>query len=304
MHPGESADESIPATTAPRGFAWVRLLRPLQWIKNLFCLAGVIFAGKAGHGDSLTAALLAFIAFCAVSSFTYVINDFLDRREDAKHPLKRHRPIASGAISPAGAMVIAGLCLAIAVGCAWMLPRGVALVVGLYLVLTTTYSFALKRLVLLDVMAIAAGFILRLFAGTEAVRVPASAWILLCTFFLAMFLGFAKRRAELQLLGHSATRAVLESYTPGMLERLCYVFATLTIAAYAIFTVNVERTLVLTCPPVIFGILRYLWLAETHADEEQIEIVLVHDRPIRMAILIWFGLYVAVLYGGLRLPIQ
>jgi 4-hydroxybenzoate polyprenyltransferase len=159
---------------------------------------------------------------------------------------------------------------------------------------------------LIDVMIIAAGFILRIFAGTEAVHVPASSWILLCTFFLSMFLGFAKRRAEMTTTAATQSRGVLAHYSTHLLDRYCLIFAALSIAAYALFTTSLpsHRALILTCPPVVYGILRYLWLVEHHQEHEQIEVVLYRDRPLQTAILLWGALYAAILYGGWQLNVQ
>jgi decaprenyl-phosphate phosphoribosyltransferase len=176
-----------------------------------------------------------------------------------------------------------------------------------YLLLNVAYSIGLKRVVILDVLIVAAGFILRIFAGAEAVAVPVSAWILLCTFFLALFLGFAKRRAELGAMGeeHGRTRAVLVQYDEATLNTFTAMCATLAIATYALFTTSDghERSLVITTPPVAFAIFRYLLRCRQGAGEST-DAILLHDRPIQFAIALWIGLYAWVLYGGLRLNLQ
>ncbi len=296
---------SAPAAPMARDLcSMIRLLRPPQWLKNLFCFGGVVFAGKVRDPAALAQAFTVFLVFCAVSSAVYVFNDLIDREADARHPQKRARPLASGAVRPGEAVALGLVCAAFAGFGAVCLGGAVAAVVLAYAGLNVAYSLGLKRFAILDVMVIAAGFILRVFAGTEAVRVPASAWILICTFFLSMFLGFAKRRAEIE--GGSRARAVLADYSAETLQRFCYIFATLAIAAYAIFTTSIaaERTLIITCPPVVYGILRYLLLVERHEGDEQIEAILFRDRPIQAAILLWLGLHAAILYAGLRLNIQ
>jgi 4-hydroxybenzoate polyprenyltransferase len=295
------------ARGANRFTAVIALLRPKQWVKNLFCLAGVVFGAKASQPEALTRALDVFCAFSAIASAAYVFNDLMDREADARHRQKRYRPIASGAVSPREAVGLMALCAVVAAIAVAPLGLSVAGVILTYALLNIAYTLWLKRFPLVDVMFIAAGFLLRIFAGTEAVRVPASAWILLCTLFLSLFLGFAKRRAEMTTHGKSGeSRAVLLHYSVPLLDRFCYMFATLSMAAYAIFTTSIaqQRTLILTCPPVIYGILRYLWLMERHEGHEQIEIILFRDRPIQAAILIWIALHLAVIYGGLRLNIQ
>jgi 4-hydroxybenzoate polyprenyltransferase len=304
--PGEPPD---PRTRrgANRFAAVIALLRPKQWVKNLFCLAGVVFGAKASQPAALTQAVDVFCAFSAIARAMYVFNDLMDREADARHLQKRHRPIASGAVIPREAVWLAVLCAVVAVIAVMPLGFSVAAIILAYVLLNIAYTLWLKHFPLIDVMFIASGFLLRIFAGTEAVHVPASAWILLCTLFLSLFLGFAKRRAEMTTQGPSGeSREVLLLYSVPLLDRFCYMFATLSMAAYAIFTTSIaqQRTLILTCPPVIYGILRYLWLMDRHEGHEQIEIILFRDRPIQAAILFWIALHLAVIYGGLRLNIQ
>jgi 4-hydroxybenzoate polyprenyltransferase len=288
-------------------FSFFRLVRPRQWLKNLFCLAGVIFAGRAVDPHSFGRAWLAVIAFCAVSSCVYVLNDVVDRDRDALHPKKRTRPIASGAVSIRLGAAAAVVALVVGLGMSAYLGVSVLAITLAYLLLNVAYSLILKRIVIVDVLIVAAGFILRIFAGAEAVSVPVSAWILLCTFFLALFPGFAKRRAELGLMRQdpAVTRSVLVHYDEASLDTFTAICATLAIATYALFTTaeGHERSLVITCPPVAFAIFRYLLRCRQGAGEST-DAVLVHDRTIQVAIAIWIGLYVWVLYGGLRLNLQ
>lgn len=302
------SEVTLQSKLRPRSWAaYFLLLRPTQWVKNLFCFGGVIFAGKAHNPKALMLAVETVVAFCAVSSAVYVFNDLHDREADARHPKKCRRPIASGQVQPREAALLAVFCMVLAMILAAPLGMNVSSIIAGYLGMHLCYSLGLKRVALLDVSMIAAGFILRIFAGTEAVHVPTSAWILLCTFFLSMFLGFAKRRAELAVSRTpSETRGVLSDYSPELLDRFCVLFAGLAIAAYAVFTTSIpsQRTLIITCPPVVYGILRYLWLSEQHRGHEQIEVLLFRDRSLQMAILLWGVLHVAVLYFGLHLNIQ
>jgi len=304
---GESS-EALPSRRAHhRLAALLALLRPKQWVKNLFCLAGVLFGAKAGNREALMHAITAFCAFSAVASAVYIFNDLMDREADAQHQQKRTRPLACGMVHPREAAWLALLCLGVAGLSVMFLPLPVSGVILAYALLNIAYTLWLKHTPLIDVMIVAAGFLLRIFAGTEAVHVPASAWILLCTFFLSLFLGFAKRRAELASQGDSGqSREVLLEYSAILLDRFCYIFATLSIAAYAIFTTSITKqgTLILTCPPVVYGILRYLWLMDRSQGHEQIEVILFRDRPIQAAILLWIALHLAVIYGGFRLNIQ
>ena len=285
----------------------IALLRPRQWIKNLFCFTPVVFAGKATLPLASGRAAVAFAAFCMASSAVYALNDLADRARDARHPVKRLRPLASGALSPRAGAAVAVVCAALGLGLAMGLGWGVLGIVAAYLALQAAYSGGLKRIVILDVMLIAAGFLLRIFAGGEAVAVPVSAWILLCTFFLALFLGFAKRRAELDsgTGGEGGSREVLGDYTGPMLDSLCAICAALAIATYALFTATGrDHTLVITCPPVVFALFRYFFLTQRQRGGENAEALLLADRPIQAAIALWIGLYAWVLYGGLRLTIQ
>lgn len=292
--------EVSPATPSFRPAEWLALMRPRQWTKNAVCLAGVFFSASAGDPAALGAALFATAAFCLLSSGIYIFNDFIDREEDRHHPAKRHRPLAKGSVSPGSAALLALLLAAGTSAILMFLPLTVAAVAAAYLLLNLAYSGGGKRVVILDVLMIAAGFVLRILAGTEACGVEASSWILACGFSLALFLGFAKRRAERAATGRVSPRAVLKDYSLGLLDRLCLVTATLTLCSYLLFSVLAHegRGLLITCPPVVFGTLRYLFLLEERGCGEAPEVVLLQDRPIQIAILVWAGLFGWVLYGG------
>ena len=200
--------------------ASIRLLRPAQWVKNVFVLAALVFGVRPTSPnavEALWAALEAFGIFCMLSSSVYAFNDLMDYREDALHPTKRNRPVASGAVSPILAGVIAIGLASLGSFAALQLPRGFALTAVSYLVLNLFYSLAGKRMVLLDVIIIAIGFVLRALAGAQAIQVPVSAWLVVCTFTLCLFLGFGKRRCELAVLEAGGTaakhRATLSSYS-------------------------------------------------------------------------------------------
>jgi len=296
---------------------FLKLLRPRQWIKNLVCLGGAFFAGRIFDFHADARACLAAGAFCAAASFVYIINDILDRDRDRNHSRKKLRPIASGQVSVAQAIAFSLPVAAIAVGLGARLGPGVLGILAAYAVLNICYSAVLKNLSLVDATVVAAGFILRIYAGTVAVGVIPSAWLLLCTFFLSLFLAFAKRRAELNAVSGdpgadslavdvTATRAVLHKYNVTILDRFCNVCATLTIAAYAIFTIlgHANRSLIITTPPVVMGVFRYLLLVERFHEGEAPETILARDWAVQLAIVIWAVLYVAVLYYGLRIDVQ
>jgi len=266
-------------------------LRPTQWIKNAALLAAPIFAQKVTHPESLLPALLGIAAFSALASAGYLANDIVDRERDRLHPEKRRRPVAAGElpVSVAGLMslviALAGLALSAAIGAPFLL---VALA---YLALQGLYSAVLKNVVLVDVFAVAAGFLLRVVAGAEAVAVPISNWLYLCTLFLSLFLALSKRRAELVALGADAGRhrPILAEYTTPMVDQLVTVLSACTVLAYALYTVAPETTqkfgtdrLKFTVPFVLFGLLRYTYLVHRQGAGGQPERVLLFDRPMQV----------------------
>jgi 4-hydroxybenzoate polyprenyltransferase len=206
---------------------YLRLVRPRQWTKNGFVLAGVVFAEKAFSATAVAHALLAFVVFCALSGAVYAANDVLDVEEDRKHPLKRFRPVASGEISARSALVFAAvlaLC-ALAVGFSGLvadlgLNPGVGIAGVAYLVLQVLYTTILKHMAILDVMSISAGFLIRALAGVAAVNSPISPWLIVCTGLLTLFLGFSKRRHEIATLGEGAVshRRNLRDYSVPLLD--------------------------------------------------------------------------------------
>jgi 4-hydroxybenzoate polyprenyltransferase len=274
--------------------------RPRQWTKNLVCLAGLVFAGRAGDPASVRLALLTFAAFCLASSTVYVVNDLCDRELDRAHPRKRLRPIAAGRLEPGPALVEALALAAGAFALAWLLPVRARWVLTVFLALNFVYSFGLKRIAILDVMAIALGFVLRVQAGIEALAAPQSAWIVLCMFFVALFLGFGKRRSELAMLAAETgfrQRPALGGYSLGLLDVLLAISGTTALVCYSLYAVNVQGSVafLLTVLPVVFGILRYLMVVLEAGGEDPDEL-LTRDLPLVTAIVVWGALCVAVLY--------
>jgi len=275
------------AGTSTRPAALVAAMRPRQWTKNLLLFAGIVFAGELGDGGRWVAAIAAFVAYCAASSAAYLVNDVRDAAADRLHPAKRLRPIASGRVSPGLALVVAATLAVLALGVAGVLgAASLACMLG-FLALQGAYSLRLKTIGLVDVLAIAALFVLRAAAGAIAVDVRISPWLLVCTFLLALFLALAKRRAELRLgLG---VRPALAGYSAGVLDRLLGVVAVATIGVYAAYTVAAYDSLLLvaTVPLVAFGLLRYLSLLRTEGMGEEPEAVLVTDLPILLTVAVW-----------------
>lgn len=253
----------------------IRLMRPHQWVKNGFVFVGLLFGHAWRNADLVAQALSAFIAFSLISSAVYVMNDLVDREQDRLHPQKCRRPLASGAVSVQAALWLGGGCLlagcglvAGAFGFAGLPGSQAAWIFLVYLLMNVGYSMGLKHVVILDVFIIATGFMLRILAGTLGIGIQPSHWLLLCGLMLTLFLGFAKRRAELAVLVAEGKqhRPVLDEYTPTMLDQFITLSAGATVLAYSLYTVSEEtialhgtRWLIVTVPCVVYGLLRYLY---------------------------------------------
>jgi 4-hydroxybenzoate polyprenyltransferase len=266
-------------------------LRPTQWSKNLLLFAGLVFAAKLGDAARWAEAFAAFAAYCAASSAAYLVNDVVDAEHDRGHPVKRSRPIARGELSVRTALVLAGALGLGAFALAALLGPESVLYLAAFLALQAAYSLRLKHIVIVDVMTISALFVIRAAAGAEAVDVRISPWLLLCTALLALFLGLAKRRGELVLVGAEATpgRPVLEGYSLRLVDHLVSVVAASTVIAYSLytFTAHDSKAMMVTIPFVLFGVLRYLVLVHRHDLGEEPEQVLLKDVPILVCIGLW-----------------
>ena len=274
-------------------------LRPRQWVKNLLLFAGIIFAAQLDDPVRWLEAIAAFVAYCAASSAAYLVNDLRDVEADRLHPVKRRRPIASGELRPRVAIVLA--CV-LAVGAfAVAASLGLASLVCLlcFAGLQAAYTLGLKHVVLVDVLVIAALFVVRAAAGAVAVDVRISPWLLVCTGLLALFLALGKRRAELVLVGAERTpgRRVLEGYSLALVDQLLAAVAGATVVAYVLYTVTARDSLALvaTVPFVVYGLGRYLQLLHRHAAGEEPENVLLGDIPILVTVAAWAALCAAIL---------
>lgn len=285
--------------------ALIRTMRPKQWTKNLIIFAGLIFAHELFDPVSLAETVAAFFLFCLLSSAIYIVNDIKDVERDRQHPLKSKRPLASGELSiPAAWLSAAALTIFVLI-CSFALDSGFGFVALLYAVLLFAYSFWLKHLVILDVLTIAIGFVLRAVAGAEVIDVEFSAWLLLCTILLALFLGLSKRRHELTLLGENAQshRKILQEYSPHLLDQMIGVVTASTLMAYALYTMD-DRTIekfgtsymIVTIPFVIYGIFRYLYLVHQKAKGGSPTTILVTDKPILITIVLWVLLSIGLIY--------
>ena len=286
-------------------YALLRCLRPRQWTKNLIVLAALIFARKLGDPDAGIASGLTFLAFCLTSGALYILNDILDLEADRQHPHKRLRPLASCKVRVGTGALFAGICLALGVGTAFLVNWRTGLTLVGYVALSVSYSTVLKHVVLVDVLAIAAGFVLRAYAGATALEVEASPWLLICTTLLALFLGLSKRRHELVILGDEAVnhRAILREYSPQLLDQMIAVVTSSTVVSYALYTMD-DRTiklvgtryLGLTIPFVLYGIFRYLYLIHQKEEGGRPERTLFLDRPLLVAVALWAAAVCAIVY--------
>jgi 4-hydroxybenzoate polyprenyltransferase len=283
----------VVALPARRGTvrAAVVALRPRQWVKNGLLFAGIVFAERLDDPTRWLEATAAFVAYCAASSAAYLINDVVDAPQDRAHPNKRVRPIARRELSSRAAVALAAVLATASVALAALLGLGSLALLAGFLALQAAYSYGLKRVALVDVMAIAALFGIRAAAGAEAVRVPISPWLLLCSMLLALYLALGKRRAELRLVGGSQIRGrpVLEQYSASVLDQLLTVAAAGTIVSYSLYTVlgRDSMAFMVTIPLVVFGVFRYLMLIQRRELGEEPEEILLRDRPIIVAIALW-----------------
>ena len=275
--------------------------RPRQWPKNLLVLAAVLFSREFHNGQSLLAAVAATAIFTLATAGLYMLNDAIDAPRDREHPAKRRRPIAAGAVPVGLAVGVGGLgsvaALALAAALAW--PFGAALAV--YLALQISYSLVLKHQVILDLLAIAVGFVIRAVAGALVIDVPISPWLYICTFLLALFLAVGKRWAELGADSRSsAARPVLERYSPDYLHTLVVITAAATPLSYALYTFSApnlpeNHLMMITIPIVLYGILRYVYLLQANGSGEEPERVLLGDPGILASVIAWVAVSWAIL---------
>jgi 4-hydroxybenzoate polyprenyltransferase len=289
---GVAPEPPSPARSRSAPLLLLETMRPKQWIKNLFVFAGLAFAGKVTDATDVALALATFAAFCLASGATYLLNDVRDAEADRHNPRTASRPIARGDLSPALALTVAALAAAAALAIGALVNWQTLAVLGGFVVLQLAYSHGLKHVLFLDVMAIAAGFVLRAAAGGLAINVPISSWLLLCTGLLAIFLGFTKRRAEAVALGGSDQpgRPVLDHYSVGLLDELIAVVTPSTVVVYAIYAVTGAQThwMLMTLPFVLYGVFRVLFLIH-HGGRmtEEPAVIVYRDRPLLACVVLW-----------------
>lgn len=278
----------------------IRLLRPQHWVKSGFVLVGLLFGHVWGDTELLWRILAAAAGFSLVASCIYVLNDMADLAADRIHPLKRHRPLAAGRVSPNAAIALA-LASGVSGGVlGYYASPMVAILLAIYGVMNIAYSLRLKRVVILDVFIIAAGFMLRILAGTSGVGIPPSQWLLLCGLMLTLFLGFVKRRAELgggEAGGKAVQRKVLQDYSPALLDHMITVAAAGIIMSYSLYTVSPDTIalhgtthLIATVPLVMYGVFRYIFLLHARHQGEDPARDTVRDPHLIVTFVIWLGL--------------
>jgi 4-hydroxybenzoate polyprenyltransferase len=282
-------------------------LRPEQWTKNLVVFAGLLFGRELFNptGRPLVLALAAFAIFCALSGVVYLLNDVADRERDRRHPVKSHRPIASGELSPRLALAAAAVIGGVALATGFWIEPAFGWVAAAYVGMQVAYSWRLKHLVILDVLTIAMGFVLRGVAGAVVIGVEIGHWLLLCALLLALFLALSKRRHELVLLADGAAehRRILGEYSPYLLDQMIGVVTASTLVAYILSTISPETVakygtdrLGLTIPFPLYGIFRYLYLVHVKAGGGSPTTMLINDRPLLLCVALWAAAVVLIVY--------
>lgn len=288
----------------------LKALRPHQWVKNAFVFAALVFSRNLTNADAGFRALLVFAAFCAVASSIYLVNDVADYERDRVHPKKRKRPIAAGLVKRPTALVMAALLAPVGLGLGWWLNPATGATLTVYGVMNLSYSFGLKHVVLLDVFIIALGFLLRVSSGAFAIEVGISPWLLICTFFIALFLAFCKRRHELVSLGEEAAahRGILAQYSTPFIDKMISALASMTVMSYALYTIDPRvasrlgtDALVLTVPLVLFGVFRYLYLVHQQQKGGSPTEIVLTDRSVQAIVGLFVALAVSLIYFNVTL---
>jgi len=289
--------------------AIIKLMRPRQWTKNLIVFAAVVFSGRAVIPLDALHATLGFVLFCFLSSGAYILNDVVDAEHDRRHPEKKNRPIAAGKISRGAGLALFAVFAASSLGASFgTLGWKFGVCAATYFVLNLAYSFGVKKVVILDVLTIALGFVLRAIAGIYAfVSEPGqiSEWLLICTFFLALFLGFSKRRGEITDLSETAVahRPILASYSPKLIDEMVGVTTASSVMSYSLYTIwpgTVARlgtkNMIYTIPFVVYGIFRYLYLIHKKGKGASPSSILLRDRPLQANIALYVLVVFLILY--------
>jgi len=281
----------------------LKTMRPKQWPKNVFIFTALVFVEKLFTPLPLLRTIAAFALFCLLSSAVYLINDVVDIEKDRQHPSKRLRPLPSGQLRPSVAIAAGVLIPLVALPLSFLLDFYFGLVALAYLLTMTVYSFVFKNIVILDVLTVAAGFVLRAVAGAVVISVPISPWLYVCTTLLALFIGISRRRHELILLAENANehRASLNEYNLPLLDQMIAVVTSATIIAYSLYTFSApnlpkNHAMMLTIPFVIYGLFRYLYLIHVRGEGGTPEEIFLSDLPMIIALGLWALAVIAILY--------
>jgi 4-hydroxybenzoate polyprenyltransferase len=294
-----------PPRTPSFAVTLIQTIRVRQWTKNLVVLSPLLFSKHFFEYSTLLRSLAAFAVFSGIASAVYIMNDVVDADKDRQHPVKRNRPIASGRFSLRAAYVTLTVLLAVTLSAAWLVDLPVLLTVCGYLTLNIVYTLFLKEAVIIDVMSIAASFVLRIVGGALAIHVPISEWLLICTSLLALFLGFSKRRHELTLLEQNASvhRPVLLEYSPYFLDQMISLVTASTLICYIFYTVSADtvekfgtKNLLLTSPFVLYGLFRYLYLVHQRKTGGDPTAELLTDKPLLIDVFLWVVTVILVIY--------
>ncbi|MDD3705898.1 MAG: decaprenyl-phosphate phosphoribosyltransferase [Clostridiaceae bacterium] len=281
-----------------KGF--ILILRPRQWIKNLFLFAALLFSRNIDNPLYIITSFYAFLCFCMISSTVYIFNDIRDIEKDRKHPIKRKRPIAAGVLTRREAQILMLIMLPFSSALSFMLNYSFGFIVMAYLLNNVIYTLYVKNIVILDVMSIALGFILRVSAGAVVIRVAISPWLLLCTFLLALFLGFSKRRNELLIFQENAYnhRRILEHYSLEFIDNMLSIVTTSTLISYSMYTfyASSNRRSMITILFVLYGIFRYQYIIYNKKMGESPEEIVLTDKPLAVDIMLWVLVSVVILY--------
>jgi len=280
--------------------SFIHLLRPKQWVKNLFIFAALLFSKNIDKLPYVLIAAYAFLCFCTTSSTVYIFNDLLDIEKDRLHPRKRKRPLAAGVISKSEALILMAFMLPSTVAFSFMVNYRFGIIIMIYLLNNVLYTLYVKHLVILDVMSIALGFILRVAGGALAIGVLISPWLLLCTFLLALFLGFSKRRNELLVLQGDAQshRLILEHYSLEFIDSMLSIVTASTLISYSLYTffASDDKYSMVTILFVLYGIFRYQYLIYNKKLGESPEEIVLTDRPLLINIVLWVLTSIVILY--------
>lgn len=281
-----------------KGF--ILLLRPKQWIKNLFIFAALLFSKNIDKPFYILATIYAFLCFCITASTVYIFNDIIDIEKDRNHPRKRKRPLAAGIVSKREAQILMTFMLPLIVAFSLMLNYSFGLIIIVYMLNNLLYTLYVKKLVILDVMSIALGFILRVAGGAVAIGVLISPWLLLCTFLLALFLGFSKRRNELLVLQEDAEshRMILEHYSLEFIDNMLSIVTASTLISYSLYTffASEDKYSMVTILFVLYGIFRYQYIIYNKKLGESPEEIVLNDKPLLINILLWILTSIVILY--------